>query len=122
VTAIGGMQVIASIVLLAGAVVVKALFQGALRQFTQWLWIEYPTFQLGGEHLTTGCCRPVFGELLPLTRGVATVCSRWYTGLPIALHLMVLQFSWVYHGDFMFHCAIYHYVDISKKFTCRLAG
>jgi len=30
------------------AVEVNALAQGALRQFTQWLWIEHPTFQLGG--------------------------------------------------------------------------
>jgi len=43
-------------VLLAGAVEVNALAQGALRQFTQWMWIEHPTFQLGGGHLT---------ELLP---------------------------------------------------------
>jgi len=38
-------------VLLAGAVEVNALAQGALRQFTQWLRIEHPTFQLGGGHL-----------------------------------------------------------------------
>jgi len=25
----------------------------ALRQFTQWPWIEHSTFQLGGGHLTT---------------------------------------------------------------------
>jgi len=29
-------------VLLAGAIEVNALAQGALRQFTQWLWIEHP--------------------------------------------------------------------------------
>jgi len=45
-------------VLLAGAIEVNALAQGALRQFTQWLWIEHPTFQLGGGHFTT--------ELMPL--------------------------------------------------------
>jgi len=44
-------------VLLAGAVEVNALAQEALRQFTQGLRIEHPTFQLGGGHLTT--------ELLP---------------------------------------------------------
>jgi len=38
-------------VLLARAVDVNALAQGALRQFTQWLRIEQPTFQLGGGHL-----------------------------------------------------------------------
>jgi len=38
-------------VLLAGAVEVNVLAQGALRQFTQWLRIEHPTFQLGGGHL-----------------------------------------------------------------------
>jgi len=31
----------------------KAFAQGALRKFTQWLWIEHPTFQLGGGHFTT---------------------------------------------------------------------
>jgi len=44
-------------VLLAGAVEVNALAQGALWQFTQRLWIEHPTFQLEGGHFTT--------ELLP---------------------------------------------------------
>jgi len=29
------------------------LSQGTLRQYTQWLWIEHPTFQLGGGHLIT---------------------------------------------------------------------
>ena len=52
-------QAEAWIELLAGAVEVNALAQGAIRQFTQWLWIEHPTFQLGGGDLTT--------ELLPLT-------------------------------------------------------
>ena len=28
--------------------------RSALRQFTQWLWIEHPTFQLGGGHFTRG--------------------------------------------------------------------
>jgi len=50
-------QAEAGIVLLAGAVEVNALVQEAVRQFTQWLWIEHPTFQLGGGHLTI--------ELLP---------------------------------------------------------
>jgi len=47
--------------LLAGAVEVNALAQGTLQQFTQWLWIEHPTFQLGGGHFTT--------ELLPGVNG-----------------------------------------------------
>jgi len=46
-------QAEASIVLLAGAVEVNALAQGALRQSTQWLWIEHPTLQLRGGHFTT---------------------------------------------------------------------
>ena len=29
-----------------------------LRQFTQWLWIEHPTFQLGGGHFTTELTPP----------------------------------------------------------------
>jgi len=45
-------QAKALIVLLAGAIEVNALAQGALRQFTQWLWIEDPIFQLrGGNRL-----------------------------------------------------------------------
>jgi len=40
-------QAEAWIVLLPGAVEVNVLAQGALRQFTQWPWIEQPTFQLG---------------------------------------------------------------------------
>ena len=36
----------------------NALAQGALRQFTQWLWIEHPTFQLGGGHFTTELMPP----------------------------------------------------------------
>jgi len=39
-------------VLLAGAIEVNALAQGVLRQCTQWLWIEHPTFQLGGGNFT----------------------------------------------------------------------
>jgi len=38
-------------VLLAG--VVEGNAQVVLWQFTQWLWIEHPTFQLGGGHFTT---------------------------------------------------------------------
>jgi len=54
---------------------VNALAQGALRQFTQWPWIEHPTFQLRGGHFTT--------ELLP-PQQLATLClhqlrkqTRW---------------------------------------------
>ena len=50
-------QAEAWIVFLAGAIDVNALAQGALRQFTQWLWMDHPTFQLRGRHLST--------ELLP---------------------------------------------------------
>ena len=39
--------------LLSVAVEVNALAQGALRRFTQWWWIEHPTFQLRGGHFTT---------------------------------------------------------------------
>ena len=48
------------IVLLAGAVEVNALAALAqeTQQFTQWLWIEHPTFQLRGGHFTTELCRP----------------------------------------------------------------
>jgi len=58
-------------VLLAGAVEVNALAQGALRQFTQWQWIEHPTFQLGGGHLIT--------ELLPPHKLLACFCkATWH--------------------------------------------
>jgi len=40
-------------VLLAGAVEVNALGQGALQQFTQRMWIKHPPFQLGGGHFAT---------------------------------------------------------------------
>ena len=46
-------QAEAWIVLLARAVEVNALAQGALRRFTQWLWIEHSTFQLRGVQFTT---------------------------------------------------------------------
>jgi len=45
-------------VLLSGAVEVNVLTQEALRQFTQWLWIENPTFQLRGGYFATELCRP----------------------------------------------------------------
>ena len=43
---------------LAGAVEVKALAQGALRRFTQWLWVEYTSFKLRGGHFTTELSLP----------------------------------------------------------------
>jgi len=43
VTAIGGRPK-PELCFLPGAVEVNALAQGALRQFTQWLWIEHPTY------------------------------------------------------------------------------
>jgi len=52
-------QAEAWIVLLAGAVEVNALAQGTLRQFTQWLWIEHPTFQLRGGHFTVELLPPI---------------------------------------------------------------
>ena len=48
--------------LLAGAVEVNALVQGALRQFTQWhfqLRIEHSTFQLRGGQSTTELSPPI---------------------------------------------------------------
>jgi len=36
--------------LLTGVAQVSAVAQGAPRKFTQWPWIEYPTFQLRGGH------------------------------------------------------------------------
>jgi len=37
-------------VLLSEAFEMNALAQGALRQFTQWLWIEHAAFQLRRRH------------------------------------------------------------------------
>ena len=37
---------------------VNALAQEALRQFTQWLWIEHPNFHLKGGHITTELLLP----------------------------------------------------------------
>jgi len=44
---------LATLLLLARAVEVNALAQGALRRFTQWLLVEHPTFHLGGGYSTT---------------------------------------------------------------------
>jgi len=44
-------------VLLAGAVEVNDLAQGALRRVAQWPWFEHPTFQLRGGHLPMIFCR-----------------------------------------------------------------
>jgi len=40
------------------AVEVNDLYQEALQRFTQWPWIEHPTFQLRGRHSTTRYRRP----------------------------------------------------------------
>jgi len=50
---------------LTGAVEANDLFQEALQRFTQWLWIEHPTFQLRDGHSTTRCRRP--SELFVIT-------------------------------------------------------
>jgi len=71
-------QAEAWIVLHAGAVEVNALAQGALRQFTQCLRIEHPTFQLRGGHFTTELCRPGVPE------GIEKF--DWQTGVIIATH------------------------------------
>jgi len=55
-------QAEACIVFLSGEVEVNALAQEAVRQFTQWLWIEHPIFQLRGRHFTT--------ELFTLSRQI----------------------------------------------------
>ena len=39
---------------------VNTLAQGVLRLFTQWPWIEHPTFQLRGGHFTTELVRPLY--------------------------------------------------------------
>jgi len=52
-----GWQAYAWNMLFVKAVEVNALAQGALRQFTQYLWFEHTTFQLRGWNFTT--------ELLP---------------------------------------------------------
>ena len=45
--------------LLAGAIEVNALAQGALRRFTQWSWAEHQTFQLRGGHSATELSPPI---------------------------------------------------------------
>jgi len=44
--------------LFARAVEVNALAQGALQQFTQYLWFEHPTFQLWCGNFTTKLLPP----------------------------------------------------------------
>jgi len=46
--------------LFVAVVEVNAFAQGALRRFTQWPWIEYPTFQSGGGHSTTELIAALF--------------------------------------------------------------
>ena len=56
---------------LPGRFWVNTLAQGVLRQFTQWTWIEHPTFQLRGGHFTT--------ELVPTSITVAACILRTAT-------------------------------------------
>ena len=66
--------------LLAGAVEVNALAQGTLRQFIQRLWIEDPTFHLGGGHFTTELLRFFVGDVTSrdvFRSGDACQCSSW---------------------------------------------
>ena len=63
--------------LLAGAVEVEVniFAQGALQQFTQWLWIEHPTFELGSRHFTTELMLPqVYVKGLGLGLGFRGLC------------------------------------------------
>jgi len=43
---------------LPGVVEVNALAQGTLRRFTQWSWIEHPTFQSRGGRFKTELSPP----------------------------------------------------------------
>jgi len=45
---------------LSGRFWVNTLAQGVLRQFTQWPWIEHPTFQLRGGHFANELVPPQF--------------------------------------------------------------
>jgi len=66
-------QAEAWIVLLTGAVEVNALVQGALRRFTQWPWIEHPTFQLTGVTLPLSYWRPHWA--IAVVRVVRSACD-----------------------------------------------
>jgi len=63
--------------LLTGAVEVNALAQGALQRFTQWPYIEHPTFHLRGGHSTT--------EQSPPQRNLRRQCLgvRWWYDVPL---------------------------------------
>ena len=50
----------------------NALAQGAIRQFTQWLWIEHPTFQFRGGHFTAELLPPPSSSLENNGRGNGT--------------------------------------------------
>jgi len=70
-------QAEAWIVLLAGAVEVNALVQGALRQFTQWLWIDHSTFQLTGGRFATDLLPPSMQQAATAPyRNELCLCSR----------------------------------------------
>ena len=102
--------------LLAGAIEVNALAQGALRQFTQWLWIEHPTFQLGDGHFTTELIRIGFGEtwLLQTRNGyLTTYLVRARGGQRQCCNVVLAQ-------ELMKHVVIFSVNHVGRKHVGRL--
>jgi len=64
--------------LLTGAIEVNAVAQGAWRRFTQWPWIEHPTFQLTGGHYITELSLPQRN-----VRRAQVSAVRWCCDVPL---------------------------------------
>jgi len=67
---------------LPGRFWVNTLAQGVLRQFTQWPWIDHPTFQLRGGHFATE---------LSLFLTYLIICLFPYTSLLHSLHAKIID-------------------------------
>jgi len=66
----------------------NALVQGTLRQSTQWLWVEHPTFQLRGRNSAT--------ELSFLVYCLSNVSSLVLLRIGLQVSLLRLTFNTLY--------------------------
>ena len=63
-----------------------ALAQGAPRHFAQWLWVEYPTVKLGGDHSATELSPPPIPLLIKMLSYRSfrrlEACDSWFCIFP----------------------------------------
>ena len=100
---------------LLGRFWVNILAQGVLRKFTQWPWIEHPSFQLRGGHFTT--------ELMPTwLLSYDKHCAPW-TMLRILLNCTPHSgvWPWFVTHDF-FACAVRHVGGAKKSFLIAISS